>query len=68
MKHLIKFESLDSTEKQYQSLRDDDYYRDVCDSIFLEIDYYFKDKNRFFPLCVKVSNINGYYFGSICMG
>lgn len=82
MKHLIKFESyglklkLEEENKiisKYQSTKDNNYYKDVCDSLFYEIDDYFKDKSRFFPLKVKLGkarskNNESYYHGSICMG
>jgi hypothetical protein len=63
MKHLKKFNESDT--KEY--LKSEEFYKDLTDKLFFEINDYFKEK-RFFPLNVKLdrrgSNV---YYGSVCM-
>jgi len=62
MKYLKKFnESYDKS---------DEFYKDLTDSLFFEInDYFTEGKKRFFPLNVKIGkDTDGSYYGSVCMG
>lgn len=49
--------------------KSEEFYKDLTDSIFFDINEYFVEvKKRFFPLLVKLAkNTDGSYYGSICM-
>ena len=62
MKYLKKFnESNDYLNSQ-------DFYMDLTDRLYNDIDDYFRDKKRFFPLKDQLNKTkDGKYFGSVCM-
>jgi hypothetical protein len=63
MKYLKRF-----NESESEYLKSEEFYMDLADRLYNEIDDYFKDKKRFFPLNVKLNKRNdGDYFGSVCM-
>lgn len=65
MRYLKRFNESDSSEY----LKSEDFYKDLTDRLYLEIDDYFKEKERFFPLNIKLNRTSdGEYFGSVCMG
>jgi len=50
-------------------LNSEDFYMDLTDRLYNDIDDYFRDKKRFFPLKVQLNKTkDGKYFGSVCMG
>lgn len=50
-------------------LKSEDFYKDLTDRLFIDIDDHFKDKKRFFPLCVRLRRDGeNSYSGSVCMG
>ena len=62
MKYLKRF------NESNNYLESEDFYKDLCDRLFIDIDEYFKEKNRFFPLNIKLTKtISGKYNGSVCM-
>ena len=49
-------------------LNSEDFYMDLTDRLYNDIDDYFRDKKRFFPLKVQLNRRkDGEYFGSVCM-
>jgi hypothetical protein len=46
----------------------EEFYMDLTDRLYNDIDDYFKDKKRFFPLKVQLNKTkDDKYFGSVCM-
>ena len=63
MKYLKRF-----NESESEYLKSEGFYMDLADRLYNDIDDYFKDKKRFFPLNVKLNRRkDGEYFGSVCM-
>jgi hypothetical protein len=63
MKYLKRF-----NESGSEYLKSEEFYMDLADRLYNDIDDYFKDKKRFFPLNVKLNRRkDGEYFGSVCM-
>ena len=42
-------------------LKSEEFYKDLVDRLFIEIDEYFKERNRKIPLCIKLDKVGGFY-------
>ena len=64
MKHLRTFN--ESSFDDY--VKSEEFYKNLVDRLYIDIDEHFKDKGRFFPLKIQLNKRkSGEYFGSVCM-